>query len=46
MVHGRGVEVRGHAEARRDVDPPRPGMSRELIMIHPDQIRSWGLAAS
>jgi pyridoxamine 5'-phosphate oxidase family protein len=39
----RGVEIRGPAEARRDVDPPRPGMSRELITIHPERIRSWGL---
>ena len=44
--HVRGVEIRGHAEAQRDVDPPRPGMSRELIMIHPERIRSWGLAKS
>ena len=42
----RGIEIRGHAEARRDVDPPRPGMSRELILIHPDRIRSWGLSES
>jgi pyridoxamine 5'-phosphate oxidase family protein len=42
----RGVEIRGRAEARRDVDPPRPGMSRELIVIHPEQIRSWGLSES
>jgi pyridoxamine 5'-phosphate oxidase family protein len=40
----RGIEIRGHAEARRDVDPPRPGMSRELILIHPERIRSWGLS--
>ena len=42
--HVRGVEIRGPAEARRDVDPPRPGMSRELITIHPKRIRSWGLS--
>jgi pyridoxamine 5'-phosphate oxidase family protein len=42
----RGVEIRGPAEARRDVDPPRPGVSRELITIHPEQIRSWGLSES
>ena len=42
----RGVEIRGHAEARRDVDPPRAGMSRELIVIHPERIRSWGLSQS
>jgi pyridoxamine 5'-phosphate oxidase family protein len=44
--HVRGVEIRGPAEARRNVDPPRPGMSRELITIHPERIRSWGLAES
>jgi len=44
--HVRGVEIRGPAEARRDVDPPRPGMSRELITIHPERIRSWGLSES
>ena len=42
----RGVEIRGPAEARRDVDPPRPGLSRELITIHPERIRSWGLSES
>ncbi len=44
--HVRGIEIRGHAEAWRDVDPPRPGMSRELILIHPERIRSWGLSES
>lgn len=39
----RGVEVRGTAEAVPDVDPPRPGMSRELIRITPTWIGSWGL---
>jgi pyridoxamine 5'-phosphate oxidase family protein len=42
----RGVEIRGPAEARRDVEPPRPGMSRELITIRPERIRSWGLSES
>ena len=44
--HVRGIEIRGRAEAQRDVDPPRPGMSRELIVIHPERIRSWGLSES
>jgi pyridoxamine 5'-phosphate oxidase family protein len=39
----RGVEVRGHAHAVADVDPPLAGMSREVIRITPDLIRSWGL---
>lgn len=42
----RGVEIRGQAEAQRDVDPPRTGMSRDLIVIHPERIRSWGLSES
>jgi pyridoxamine 5'-phosphate oxidase family protein len=39
----RGVEIRGPADAVTDVDPPRPGLSRELIRIHPERIISWGL---
>ena len=41
--HVRGVEIRGRAEALSDVDPPRPGMSREVIRITPAWIHSWGL---
>jgi pyridoxamine 5'-phosphate oxidase family protein len=44
---GRGIELRGRAEALRDVDPPPYGppgfFSREVIRIHPDQILSWHL---
>ena len=39
----RGVEIRGSAEALADVDPPMPGVSRELIRITPRRIISWGL---
>lgn len=39
----RGVEIRGAADALRDSDPPRRGMSREEIRIHPQRIVSWGL---
>lgn len=39
----RGVEVRGEAEAMVDQEPAMPGMSRELIRIHPRRILSWGL---
>lgn len=39
----RGVEIRGRAEALSDVEPPRPGMSRETIRIHPRRIISWGV---
>jgi pyridoxamine 5'-phosphate oxidase family protein len=41
--HVRGVEIRGDAEALVDSDPPRPGMSREVIRIHPRRVISWGL---
>jgi pyridoxamine 5'-phosphate oxidase family protein len=40
----RGVEIRGDVEALVDVEPPMPGMSREIIRMHPTRIRSWGLA--
>ena len=39
----RMLEIRGTAEALADVDPPRPGMSREIIRIKPKRIISWGL---
>lgn len=39
----RGVEIRGTAEALQDVDPPRQGMSREVIRVTPRRIISWGV---
>lgn len=39
----RGIEIRGRAEARTDVDPPREGMSRAVIRIRPTWIGSWGV---
>lgn len=39
----RGMEIRGDAEALRDQVPPLPGLSPELIRIHPRRILSWGL---
>lgn len=39
----RGVEIRGVADALTDVDPPRPGMSRAVLRIHPTWIGSWGV---
>jgi pyridoxamine 5'-phosphate oxidase family protein len=39
----RGVEIRGTAEALVDVDPPRPGMSREVLRITPLWIGGWGI---
>jgi pyridoxamine 5'-phosphate oxidase family protein len=41
----RGVEVRGVAEALADVDPPMPGLGREILRITPRWIGSWGLIA-
>jgi PPOX class probable F420-dependent enzyme, MSMEG_5819 family len=39
----RGVEIRGVAEALTDQAPHRPGMSAEVIRIHPRRILSWGI---
>ncbi len=41
----RGVEIRGSAEALDDVEPPMRGMSREVILITPRRIISWGVDA-
>jgi pyridoxamine 5'-phosphate oxidase family protein len=37
------LEIRGTAEALRDVEPPADGFSREVIRIHPDWVRSFNL---
>lgn len=39
----RMVEIRGIAEALRDVEPLRPGMSREMIRIHPRHVIGIGV---
>lgn len=39
----RCVEVRGTAEALTDQEPPRPGMSGEVIRIRPERVISFGL---
>jgi pyridoxamine 5'-phosphate oxidase family protein len=39
----RCVEIRGHAEALADQEPPMAGTSREIIRVHPDRIISFGL---
>lgn len=36
-------EVRGPADALRDVEPPADGFSREIIRIRPDWSRSFNL---
>jgi pyridoxamine 5'-phosphate oxidase family protein len=39
----RGIEIRGAAVALTDHEPPLPYLSREIIMITPTKIVSWGL---
>jgi pyridoxamine 5'-phosphate oxidase family protein len=39
----RAVEIRGRADAVTGVEPDRPWLSREQIVIHPERIISWGL---
>ncbi len=39
----RAVEIRGTARTLRDVEPIRPGMSNERIVIHPERVISFGL---
>ncbi|MGH4030955.1 PPOX class F420-dependent oxidoreductase [Actinomycetota bacterium Odt1-20B] len=39
----RGIEIRGAAVALTDHEPPRPGFSREVIIVSPGRIISWGL---
>ncbi|WP_316690937.1 PPOX class F420-dependent oxidoreductase [Pseudonocardia sp. H11422] len=39
----RGVEIRGSAEALIGQQPHMPGMSAEVIRIHPRRVISWGL---
>jgi pyridoxamine 5'-phosphate oxidase family protein len=44
--HPRNMEIRGTAEALSDVEPPARGFSAEVIKIHPDWVRSFGLENS
>ena len=39
------LEIRGTAEALADVEPPADGFSREIIVIHPDWVKSFNLPA-
>ena len=39
----RGIEIRGTAEALRDIEPSTPYFSREIIRIHPTRVIAWGL---
>ena len=41
----RGLEIRGVAEPLGDADPPLPGMSRQVIRIHPRRIISRNVGA-
>lgn len=42
----RGIEIRGRAEAVKDVEPPMHGFSREVIRIFPERVLSWGFEGS
>lgn len=37
------LEIRGTAEALADVEPPAPGFAGQIIRIHPDWVKSFGL---
>jgi hypothetical protein len=37
------LEIRGTAEAITETAPPAGGFSREIIRIHPEWVRSFGL---
>jgi pyridoxamine 5'-phosphate oxidase family protein len=39
----RGVEIRGTAEALEGAEPPLPGMSGDIIRVHPRRIIAWGV---
>jgi pyridoxamine 5'-phosphate oxidase family protein len=41
----RGVEIRGEAELLTGPHDLAPGMSDELIRVHPHWVHSWGLDA-
>ncbi len=41
----RCVEIRGTAEALTDQPAQRPGMSSELIRVHPQRVISFGLTS-
>ncbi|NLU76759.1 PPOX class F420-dependent oxidoreductase [Streptomyces sp. HNM0575] len=42
----RGVEIRGEAELLTGPHDLAPGMSDELIRVHPHWVHSWGLDAA
>ena len=37
------LEIRGTAEALTGVEPPGPGFTGDIIKIHPDWVKSFGL---
>jgi pyridoxamine 5'-phosphate oxidase family protein len=39
----RGIEVRGRAEATVADEAPLPGMTSDVIRIHPDTVFAWGI---
>lgn len=43
---GRGVEIRGHAEALTNERPSNDSFSAEIIRIHPRRVVAWGLEST
>src|SRR5712691_9444036 len=41
--HARFLEIRGRAEALEGQPPPRPGMTGDIIRIHPERIIGYGI---
>jgi pyridoxamine 5'-phosphate oxidase family protein len=39
----RFVEIRGRAQALSEQPPPKPGMTGDIIRIHPDRVIGYGL---
>jgi pyridoxamine 5'-phosphate oxidase family protein len=39
----RCLEIRGRAEALHDAEPPMPGMTPDVLRIHPDRIIAYGI---
>ncbi|HEY3810490.1 MAG TPA: PPOX class F420-dependent oxidoreductase [Acidimicrobiales bacterium] len=42
----RGIEIRGTAQALSDQHGLRPGLSNEIIRIHPGRIIAWNVEAA
>jgi pyridoxamine 5'-phosphate oxidase family protein len=42
----RGIEIRGRAEATGADEPPLPGTTHDVIVLHPDTIFTWGVEST